>query len=63
MQQILLDDSLGAQSIQSCYRPEAALGGLEVGTCATVIMDLPRRVFYARKGPGGEASFQTIAMP
>ena len=58
MQAILLDDSRGHESIQSAYHPEEILGGLEVGTCATVIMDLKQHRFYARKGPGSTRDFQ-----
>jgi isopenicillin-N N-acyltransferase like protein len=58
MQNILLDDSQGHESIQSNYHAEELLGGLEVGTCATIIMDLQRLKLYARKGPGTERDFQ-----
>jgi isopenicillin-N N-acyltransferase-like protein len=58
MQTILMDDSQGNESIQSNYHVEEVLGGLEVGTCATIIMDLPRQKFYASKGPGTPADFQ-----
>ncbi len=58
MQRVLLDNSRGQESIQSCYRPEEILGGLEVGTCATIIMDLSKRRFHARKGPGTTLEFQ-----
>lgn len=62
MQGILLDDSRGHESIQSCYHPEEVLGGLEVGTCATIIMDLKQRRFYARKGPGTTPEFQSMTL-
>ena len=52
MQDILLDDSMGNNSIQAPYHPEEALGGLKVGSCATVVMELGKRVFHYRKGPG-----------
>ncbi len=61
MQNILLDDSRGNESIQSGYHPEEVLGGLEVGTCATVIMDLQQQRFYVRKGPGTTRDFQCLA--
>ncbi|MFT5133917.1 MAG: isopenicillin-N N-acyltransferase-like protein, partial [Gammaproteobacteria bacterium] len=60
MQDILLDDSRGTLSIQSSYRPEAELGGLEIGTCATIIMDLPQHTFHVRKGPGSTVDFQSF---
>ncbi len=62
MQKILLDDSRGEESIQSAYHPEEVLGGLEVGTCATVMMDLAQRRLYLRKGPGPSGEFQTISV-
>lgn len=58
MQSVLLDDRCGHESIQSNYHPEEVLGGLEVGTCATVIMDLQKNSLYARKGPGTQRKFQ-----
>ncbi|NKB35663.1 MAG: hypothetical protein GKR93_00650 [Gammaproteobacteria bacterium] len=58
MEKILLDDSKGNDSIQASYHAEEALGGLDVGTCATVIMDLPMRRFYAQKGPTNRSRFQ-----
>lgn len=61
MQDILLDDSMGETSIQASYHPEEVLNGLEVGTCATIIMDLPARQFYFRKGPGTSRDFSFIA--
>ncbi len=60
MQTILLDDSQGIESIQANYHPEEVLGGLEVGTCATVIMDLQQSKLYARKGPGKTRDFQSF---
>lgn len=59
---ILSDDSLGNESILSCYHAEPELGGLDVGTCATVLMDLPRCEFHVRKGPTPHATFQKIAV-
>ena len=58
MQDILLDNSCGGDSIQSNYHSEELLGGLEVGTCATVLMDLHQHKLYARKGPGTTRDFQ-----
>jgi isopenicillin-N N-acyltransferase-like protein len=57
MKSILLDDSAGAVSINSPYHAEELLGGLEVGTCATVIMDLLHRTLYLKKGPGADDRF------
>lgn len=57
MQDILLNDVCDERSIQVHYHPEAMLGGLQVGTCATVLMDLAGRKLYARKGPGRTRDF------
>ncbi len=61
MKSILLDDSAGAESINSCYRSEEALGGLQVGTCATVIMDLTKRTMHLKKGPGAKGEFVQVS--
>lgn len=61
MQNILLDQSQGTNSIQAAYHPEDALGGLDVGTCATVIMDLAKNNFYFKKGPGMSSDFESLA--
>jgi isopenicillin-N N-acyltransferase-like protein len=58
MQNVLLDQSQGSNSIQAEYHSEQTLGGLEVGTCASIIMDLAKGKFYARKGPGTARDFQ-----
>jgi len=60
MKSILLDDSAGSKSINSCYHAEELLGGLQVGTCATVIMDLPLRRLYLKKGPGAAGGFVQV---
>jgi len=57
MRSILLDDTNGSNSIQSSYHSEEMLGGLQVGTCATITMDLEKQKFYARKGPGNTPDF------
>ncbi len=49
------DGSLAAIRVR--YRPEALLGGGNVGSCATVIMDLPARRLHVRKGPHVGRSF------
>ena len=61
MQAILLDDSQGTNSIQAPYHPEEVLGGLDVGSCATVIMDLAKNNFYIKKGPGASSDFESMA--
>jgi hypothetical protein len=62
MRHVLSDVSCGNDSILSPYHPEQTLGGLEVGTCATVLMDLPARRMYLRKGPSPSAPFSSHAL-
>lgn len=62
MMDILLDDSRGNDSIQACYHPEDDLGGLEVGTCATIIMDLAKKCLYCKKGPGPSRDFHPVSL-
>jgi len=59
---LLSDDSRGDESILCPYHPEATLGGLDVGTCATVIMDLPARRMHLRRGPGRTAPLAPYAL-
>ncbi len=44
------DDGTPA-AIRVRYRPEPLLGGDHVGSCATLVMDLPARQMQVRKGP------------
>ncbi len=44
-------------SIRVHYRPEPLLGGEPVGSCATIIMDLPAGMLHARKGPESDQPF------
>lgn len=52
LRQILLDGSAGALSINASYHPEPLLDNQDVGTCATVLMDLGARRMEIKKGPG-----------
>lgn len=58
MREMLSDGSLGPLGILASYRPEAVLGGAEVGTCATLLMDLPERTLHVRKGPDPQTPFE-----
>jgi len=60
MLRILLDDEQGPLAVQACYRPEEVLGGLEVGTCATIVMDLKKHEFLVSKGPSSSPEFLSI---
>lgn len=61
MQGILLDDSQGDVSIQASYHPEKEMGGLDVGTCATIIMELSENNFHYKKGPGTSTVFNSLS--
>ncbi len=62
MMEVLSDDGQGNESILCPYHPEATLGGLEVGTCATVIMDLPARRLHLRKGHKKSGDFTSYTV-
>ncbi|MFT4562698.1 MAG: isopenicillin-N N-acyltransferase-like protein [Gammaproteobacteria bacterium] len=62
MRTILLDDSAGPISINGSYHSEALLDGQDVGTCATILMDLKARVMQIKKGPGQLGSFASLAL-
>ncbi|MEJ2531011.1 MAG: C45 family autoproteolytic acyltransferase/hydrolase [Halioglobus sp.] len=54
---ILSDQSEGNNSILCPYHPDATLGDQQVGTCATIVMDLPARTLALRRGPHPDAPF------
>jgi isopenicillin-N N-acyltransferase-like protein len=62
MKRILLDDSEGPTSINSSYHPEEVLNNQDVGTCATILMDLGARQMQIKKGPGRDGEFAGIAL-
>ena len=55
---LLLDQTQGVDSIQRPYSPEPALGGLSVGTCATLLMNLEERTLDVKRSPDVAASFE-----
>lgn len=57
MKHILDFDDGTSASICVRYRPEPLLGGDKMGTCATLVMDLPAREMLVRKGPWPERPF------
>ena len=57
LREILLDDSRGSISINTSYHAEKLLDGQDVGTCATIIMDLSGRKLHIKKGPGKSGEF------
>lgn len=62
MKKILLDDRYGSESINMSYHNEALLGNRDVGTCATILMDLNAGHMQIKKGPGREGEFSTVAL-
>jgi isopenicillin-N N-acyltransferase-like protein len=62
MKTILLDDSQGASSINGSYHAEALLDGQDVGTCASIVMDLAARRMQIKKGPGAKGQFLSIGL-
>jgi len=62
MQCVLLDEKGGDNAIQCRYHPEASLGDLEIGSCATILMDLPARQMLIKKGPTGQFTFSTVSL-
>ncbi|MGD9602204.1 MAG: C45 family autoproteolytic acyltransferase/hydrolase [Gammaproteobacteria bacterium] len=57
LKQVLEFDDGTPAAIRVRYRPEALLGGGNVGSCATVVMDLPGRTMHVRKGPYADRPF------
>ncbi len=62
MKKILLDDRYGSDSINMSYHNEALLGNRDVGTCASILMDLEAGHMQIKKGPGREGEFSTVAL-
>lgn len=62
MKNILLDDRYGSESINMSYHNEALLGNRDVGTCATILMDLEARRMEIKKGPGHAGEFDMITL-
>jgi isopenicillin-N N-acyltransferase like protein len=62
MKRILSYDDDTPSAINVRYRPEPLLGGDDVGSCATLIMDLPARELHVRKGPNPMRPFIRIAV-
>ncbi|MSR12972.1 MAG: hypothetical protein EXR86_00070 [Gammaproteobacteria bacterium] len=62
MKQILDFDDGTSRAIRVRYRPEPLLGGGEVGSCATLIMELSARVLHVKKGPSSAQPYTSIAV-
>lgn len=60
MNRFLSDATQGENAVQCAYRARPELNGLEVGTCATIIMDLAAGAFHFRRGPDGAGGFDVL---
>jgi len=61
MKDMLLDESPGAGALNVHYHPEPLLDNQDVGTCATIVMDLPGREMHIKRGPD-DADFDTLPL-
>ena len=62
LKHIFLDKSEGDHSINCNYHEDPSLGGVRVGTIATVIMDLRDSCMHIKRGNGLEDTFSTITL-
>jgi isopenicillin-N N-acyltransferase-like protein len=62
MKQLLLHNGGEEYPIHAEYKPEELFGGLEVGTCATLIFDLKMKAMHIKKGPDLDTEFATIKL-
>jgi isopenicillin-N N-acyltransferase-like protein len=62
MKAMLLDDSRGVCSINMAHHPEPLLDNQPVGTCATIIMELPARRMQIKCGPGAADTFTILSL-
>ncbi len=60
MNRFLSDETQGDNAVQCAYRARPELTGLEVGTCATIIMELAAGAFHFRRGPDGAGGFDVL---
>lgn len=57
---LLSDDSQGEVAVLRRYSPVADMGGLDVGTCATIVMELDHARFRIRRGPNPEGAYTVL---
>lgn len=60
MDRILSDASGGAMAVQCAYYARPDFNDIEVGTCATILMELDRGLFHIRRGPDGTRGYQVV---
>ncbi len=58
----LSDNSGGDNAVQANYHPIWEMNGLEIGTCATIIMELDKRTFRFRRGPNPLGGYATVSL-
>ncbi len=62
MRRILLDTADGERSINSRYRNRDDFSGMQAGTVATLIMDLPGRVIHVAQGNDPQRAFTRLEL-
>ncbi len=62
MKRLLLEEGGGDFAINNPYHLSANFPGEQLGTCATLMMDLARGEIHIRKGPQGANPFRTYAL-
>ena len=60
MDRFLSDSGGGAMAVQCPYYARPDFGDLEVGTCATIIMQLDKGLFHVRRGPDGSRGYEVV---
>jgi isopenicillin-N N-acyltransferase-like protein len=62
LKSVLLDEGSAGTPVCCPYQSQPKFYDQVVGTCATVVMDLPAGLLHVKKGPGREPDFETIAV-
>jgi len=62
MRRILLDMSDGERSINSTYRSRDDFDGMDAGTVATLVMDLPNKVMHVSQGNDPQRKFTRLEL-
>jgi isopenicillin-N N-acyltransferase-like protein len=62
MRRILLDMSDGERSINSTYRSRPDFDGMDAGTVATLVMDLPNKVIHVSQGNDPQREFTRLEL-
>jgi isopenicillin-N N-acyltransferase-like protein len=62
MRRILLDMSDGERSINSTYRSREDFDGMDAGTVATLVMDLPNKIIHVSQGNDPQRAFTRLEL-